>query len=132
LKTDFTTISDMTPEQRAKLPSYVRQHIERLERLVHETETILYDTWSVLGPRTYEKHELTDKRHEEGIIVGPNGAHPLAVHENMEIRFWIGKEHYDVRIIRNRPGPSLQLMASSSLSIMPSSSNVAYVKGGNW
>lgn len=132
MKTDFTKLSDMTAVQRAKLPAYARDYIEMLERTVHETEHTLYEETSRLGPRAYVGGKLTDARHEPpyGVIIDPNGPHPLAVHEKFTCRFWMpgtsSERWIDVRIARS--GTSIELMGATSLEVQPMSSNMMTVK----
>lgn len=127
----------MTPEQYARLPVYAREAFTRMAREIEELERTLYKKWSVLGPRAYVNQKLVDPRHEEGIIVGPHTEHPLAIHEDFTVRFWIGKASYEYIDVSTRPAvPSrparkrqLELMGGQvGLTIHPISGNVVSVE----
>lgn len=134
MKTDFADMTDMTAEQRARLPKYARDYMYALERKVHEAEYSLYSATSSLGPRMYEKGKITDPRHEQGIIIDPLGRHPLAINESMTVRFWTepGEHYIDVRIMDKRPGPGIEVHGDRSFAALPVSSNIVYVKGAEW
>lgn len=135
MKTDFTTMTDMTPAQRAKLPGYVRDYLNLLEMRYHELEHTLAQSGRHLDRRIYVKGELTDPRHEQGIIVDPNGTRPLVVDDEHTVRFWIVPRKFaiDVRVIRRTPGPGVELTGvTETLSIQPSCANAVYVKAGKW
>lgn len=126
--------TDMRPEQRAKLPAYARDHINNLERALEETEETLYKTFSVLPRKMYEEGKLADKRHVEGIIVDPNGEHPLAILKAMTVRFWLVPDRFfiDVQIVSGAKRPHLRILGATSLSIQPSSGNLVHLEEGKW
>ena len=119
---------EATAERIAKLPAWARDHIESLERKVHEADTFITDTTT-----------LAVRDENKGIVVNPYRDRALVLPDDATLRFWLEPAVFaiDVHMRSHLYGPNRPALAisgnglrkSSSIIIWPSASNVVHVTG---
>lgn len=113
----------MTPEQYARLPKYVRDHIEHLEMRLAEEKRQFASTFKVATE-------------ESAIILNPyhlQDGHAVELEPDAIIRFRLGRTRFDVDIRRHNIGPvgaflNISEYGSDGIAVIPVASNVIAVR----